>query len=364
MAKCPKDAALWYEMGQCYNRRKDFNQSIQCFNKALELAPNDMILMRVALSLLNRANRSQDVIMKADALVAKDDTLWWAYEQRAIAKRNMGHKDEAVKDFEASLTAAAKLKDDDAAQEIIKQMADAIGPDEAINRIAGKAEKDDRWRLTLAQLQQLNGQNDAAIKNLEQVLAREDGLVPLDRERAYRFGGTIYLIANQPIKSKQCYDKLLAISPDDMTALNNMACLMGEVMQPPQPQEGLKYSTRAYNLMQQGNRRDPLVLDTHGWLLTLSGQIDEGIVVLRRANELKQIPDAHYHLGEAYLRKQLPEAAIPELETAMAILTRWIQEHQPVDPTLKTKIEAAQSRAAIMAGQRGRSANANTPNAP
>jgi tetratricopeptide (TPR) repeat protein len=116
--------------------------------------------------------------------------------------------------------------------------------------------------------------------------------------------------------------------------------------------------------MQQGNRRDPLVLDTHGWLLTLSGRLDEGIDVLRRANELRQIPDAHYHLGEAYLKKQLPDAAIQELDMAMAILTRWIQEHQQVDPTLKPKIEAAQSRAGIMLRSKGRSANANTPNAP
>jgi hypothetical protein len=125
----------------------------------------------------------------------------------------------------------------------------------------------------------------------------------------------------------------------------------------------LKYSQRAFNLMQQGNRRDPLVLDTHGWLLTLSGKLDEGIEVLRRANELRQIPDAHYHLGEAYLRKQIPDAATQELEMAAAILTRMIQNHEPVDPSLKTKIENAQSRAAIMMGQK-RTASANTPNVP
>ena len=56
--------------------------------------------------------------------------------------------------------------------------------------------------------------------------------------------------------------------------------------------------------MQKGNRRDALVLDTHGWLLTLAGKVDEGIDTLRAAIEIRQLPDIHYHLGEAFLRKQ------------------------------------------------------------
>jgi tetratricopeptide (TPR) repeat protein len=174
----------------------------------------------------------------------------------------------------------------------------------------------------------------------------------------------VYLVAQQPVKSRQCYDKLLEMSPDDMTALNNMACLMGEVVQPPQPQEGLKFSQRAYDLMQRGNRRDPLVLDTHGWLLTLSGKVDEGIEVLRRANELRQIPDAHYHLGEAYIKKEIPDAALRELDMAMELVKRFIQNHEPVDPLLQSKIENAMSRANIMTRQKRSSANANTPNVP
>src|SRR5439155_14659035 len=155
--------------------------------------------------------------------------------ERAVAKRGQDHKEEAIKDFEQAYSAANQVKNDDAAQEVIRTMADAIGPDVVIPRIQGKAEKDDRWKLVLARLQQNNGDTTGAIKNLEEVLARDEQLTPSDREGAYRFGGTIYLIANQPVKSKKCYDKLLEMAPDDMTALNNMACLMGEVMQPAQP---------------------------------------------------------------------------------------------------------------------------------
>jgi len=41
MAKHPKDAALWYELGLCHHRRKDLNESVKCFNKAIEIDPEN-----------------------------------------------------------------------------------------------------------------------------------------------------------------------------------------------------------------------------------------------------------------------------------------------------------------------------------
>src|SRR5439155_11503295 len=133
--------------------RQDFRTAVDRINKALELSPNDMNLARTGLSLLNRARKFPDVIQRADALVAKDATLWWAFEERAVAKRGQDHKEEAIKDFEQAYSAANQVKNDDAAQEVIRTMADAIGPDVVIPRIQGKAEKDDRWKLVLALLQ-------------------------------------------------------------------------------------------------------------------------------------------------------------------------------------------------------------------
>jgi tetratricopeptide (TPR) repeat protein len=213
----------------------------------------------------------------------------------------------------------------------------------------------------IARLQQAKGDNEAAVKTLEQVLAREDQLLPQDRESALRFGGTLYLLVNAADKSSKCYEKLLALAPDDMTALNNMACLLAEVMQPPRPQDGLAYSERAYNLMRQGGRRDALVLDTHGWLLTLCGRVDEGIEILRMANEMKPLPDAHYHLAEAYLRKQFADQALKELEIALDLIKRSEQEKTPVDPLLKSKVENAMSRAGVM--QRSKKTTAVAPTA-
>ena len=64
------------------------------------------------------------------------------------------------------------------------------------------------------------------------------------------------------------------------------------------------------------------MLDTHGWLLTLAGEVDKGIDVLRPRCSSSAIPDAHYHLGEAYLKKQFADQALRELEMALDLVKR------------------------------------------
>lgn len=41
IAKHPKDAGLWFDLGLCHNRRKDFAASVRCFSKAVELDPEN-----------------------------------------------------------------------------------------------------------------------------------------------------------------------------------------------------------------------------------------------------------------------------------------------------------------------------------
>ena len=339
---------------------KNPKQAADLINKVLAANPDDKAVVRKSIELLLKSRSYNDVNARVAEVVKKDPAAWWAYQSRAVATRFLGRKDEALKDFDAALEAAIKLQDDFAANDVVRTMGDVIGPDEAINRIRARAETEDKWKIMIARLQQTKGDTQAAIKTLESVLAREEQLLPADKINAYRFGGTLYLMVSDANKSADCYRKLLALAPEDMTALNNLAVLLAEVVQPPDPQQGLQYSQRAYELMQKGGRRDPLVLDTHGWLLACAGQVDQGIDVLRSSLQLKRIPDAHYHLGEAYLKKQFAEEALRELEMALDLYKRMKDEKQPVDPTLQAKIEGALTRANIVARQK-KSTAANAP---
>ena len=328
---------------------RDPKKAAELINKVLAANPDDQGVMRKSLELLLKSRNYHDVNARVAEIIKKNPDAWWAYQARAVSTRYLGRKDEALKDFEAALEAANRLKDDGAAGEVIRTMGDVIGPDEAIARIRGRSEQPggEKWKIMIARLQQTKGETQNAIKTLESVLAREDQLEPAEKINAYRFGGTLYLMVGDGAKSVDCYKKLLDLAPDDMTALNNLAVLLAEVVKPANPQEGLKYSQRAYELMTKAGRRDPLVLDTHGWMLTSAGQVDSGIDVLRSSLQLKRIPDAHYHLGEAYLKKGFADQAVTELDLAMDLFKRLREEKQPVDPSLEGKIQNAMDRARV-----------------
>jgi tetratricopeptide (TPR) repeat protein len=46
MAKHPKDASLWYDVGLAHHRRKDFPESVRCITKALEMDPENRDYMK------------------------------------------------------------------------------------------------------------------------------------------------------------------------------------------------------------------------------------------------------------------------------------------------------------------------------
>jgi tetratricopeptide (TPR) repeat protein len=343
--------------------RNEPDRALAAMKEAHELAPTDTIISRKYIRTLIKLRKFPEVNAEVDKLLAQDKKLWWAYSARAEAKRFQGKKEEAIKDFDAALAVANELRDDNAADEIVRTMGDVIGPAEVIDRIRPKAENDDRWKLMLARLQSTQGDNVAATKTIEQVLVNEDKLEPFVRENALRYAAMLYLVGNQAEKSAKCYERLLTLAPDDTISLNNMACLLAESVQPPRPQEGLKYSEHAYKLMRDAGRRDAIVMDTHGWLLTLVGRVDEGIELLRAANDVSPLPDIHYHLGEAYLKKQFGEEAQRELQVAKDMIERQQRERPQPDvylQQLQGKVENAMARALMV---RTKKSTANAPTA-
>ena len=101
--------------------------------------------------------------------------------------------------------------------------------------------------------------------------------------------------------------------------------------------------------MKESNNFYPSIADTHGWILVLNGQLEEGIEVLSSATAPEhgdKVPaEAFYHLGEAYLKKSLNEAALTNLQRALQVFDDSVKKGIFVDPDLKTKATDAIARA-------------------
>jgi len=145
-------------------------------------------------------------------------------------------------------------------------------------------------------------------------------------------------------------------------ALNNLASLIAENPKGANPQEASQYSKKAYDIMKDGSSFYPSIADTHGWILVLCGQLEEGIEVLRDATNPKEegrIPaEAFYHLGEAYLKKSLNEEALTNLERASDLFDKSVKSGVFVDPDLNLAAAHAPRTASLRKLQHCRSRHA------
>ncbi|HEX8521136.1 MAG TPA: tetratricopeptide repeat protein [Tepidisphaeraceae bacterium] len=346
------DVEILKREADMYLAQTNYVDAADALGNAIKAAPGNIELVRQYLALLIKTQNYPIVVQNTSKLVEQDPNRWWAFMARAQAKRYLTDRVGALADYQLALDAASKVKDDDAVSEVVRSMAREIGVGEAQMRIKDRADKEPRWALMSAFLYQQDNppKIDEAVKQLEKVLVMPN-LSQADREQALRYGGALYLQTRpkpETQKAYDCYLKLLDSAPNDLTALNNMACLLAEVMSPPRPDEALKYSKHAFEVMQKTNTREPMIMDTHGWMLTLAGQVDDGIALLQNVVDTSPIVDARYHLAEAYLKKAFPDEARKQLDLARAMIQRMKSENRPYDPTLDGKIEQALGRAEEM----------------
>jgi len=351
------DVDILKREAQMYIAQQNYVDAAAALGEAIKVNPNDIGLVRDYLGLLIQTQNYSIVNNVTTKLIEQDKTRWWAYMSRAISKRYQTDRTGAIGDYQLALNEAANKKDDPAVTEIIRSMAKEIGVGEAIMRIKDRAETEPRYALMIAYLYQQDSppKTEQAVAALEKVLAMPN-LSKGDKETALRYGGSLYLQTKPKPnvqKAYDCYLNLLDLSPNDLTALNNMACLLAETMVPPKPDEALKYSTRAYEIMRSTNTKEPSIMDTHGWLLTLAGQVDDGIALLQNVVDTSPVVDARYHLAEAYLKKAFPEEAKKQLELARAMIKRMTEMHQPYDPALDGKIDNAMLRVQEMLKSKG-----------
>jgi cellulose synthase operon protein C len=120
-----------------------------------------------------------------------------------------------------------------------------------------------------------------------------------DDPRAARALGDAYLADNKAAEAEAAYEKVLALAPDDLATINNLAWLYQE-----------RGDKRALQLGDRAARLAPEsapILDTAGWAQLRLGDRQRGLALIRRAADLEPADrDIQYHLAVALVENGQP----------------------------------------------------------
>jgi tetratricopeptide (TPR) repeat protein len=344
------DADMLRAAAIMWARRGDTEKALTDIRAAMAALPDKTPLIHDYLNVLLMGKHYDSLLTETEPLIANTNTaVWWVYDFRGQARAGSGDMTGATKEFNSALTLAGTEKTHTLASYVAHDVVVAMGLDSTVALIAPRTQNSAMWKLVVIPLMQRQGDRAGAIKMAEAAMAASDSLSPSEQDELLGMSAALYLSIDPPATDKAVamYQQLLHRHSDDYISMNNLACIY-EGTDPPQTQEALKYANQAFETVKASGRVLPLIYDTEGWALILSGQVDDGINVLHQAIDQSDFPDAHYHLAEGYLRKQLPEDAQRELAQANDLIVKATAAKQHVDTTLTAKIDAAQKRAKKM----------------
>lgn len=341
---------------QMWLARDNPEKAMAAIKVASRLAPGDPEVDYQFLEILQQMKDYEEVLRVTDQVIAKYKAKpWWMYLQRGLALDALKRAGEAEVALDAAMSAADQTDDSIAANRISIALEKVIGAERTIAKLEPRVKP--YWALEIASMRLQRGEWSKAVAVADQILQKDyERLSPTQRLRALTLAGQIYTSAMSTVegaleKAEQAYVRFLSETEKQGTglnsqlqALNNLAFLFSDHPTKPNPQRALGYSGRAYDLMQQANAYDVSIADTHGWVLILNDRTDEGMEVLKTALSKKPLPDTHYHLGEAYLRKAQYSEANAQFEQAAAVLKQTKDRGGFVDPALQDKLARAVDR--------------------
>lgn len=117
------------------------------------------------------------------------------------------------------------------------------------------------------------------------------------------------------------YRILVKANPSDLIANNNLAWLLGELKDP----GALAAAEQTYKLAP----KNPAVLDTYGWQLTMAGQAKRGLPYMREALSLSpDSPELRWHLAATLEKAGEKQEAATELDRLLTSGKPFPQEAQ------------------------------------
>ncbi len=126
------------------------------------------------------------------------------------------------------------------------------------------------------------------------------------------FLGTVLEAAGKDAEARGAYERLLAIKPDDVATLNNLAMVLARLKELPR---ALEIATRAAELAPG----EAVVWDTKGWIQYQAGQLPQARASLEKAVVQPRAKPAHrYHYAVVLERSGERGKAVEQLNLALS----------------------------------------------
>ncbi|MBA3570209.1 MAG: tetratricopeptide repeat protein, partial [Pyrinomonadaceae bacterium] len=371
----PNIPLIKFRLAQAYVQNGNPAQAVAALDQALSVSPGytDALLLRAEIRL--KAREPQPVIfemvqllkkqpaqLQARALLADayravgrlDDAAavmqeqinlqpnsWQPYEMLGVILRQQNKRDEARKAFEKaaelnpeSLGTIEQLVDlDIAARDFasatnrVQQLRQKVPESATAHLMEGKIHaaqgKFDQAEAAFVKASDLDPNSSAAydllvslyvsanrlpdaVRQLEALLSKKPG-----DTRALTVAALIYEKTNDWAKARDAYEKLLAVNPNSVPALNNLAYLYSERFNDLEKANDLAQKAHA---MEPTN---PSPTDTLGWILYKKGDYQQAVTLLQESSgKLPDNPEIQFHLGMANYMMGQTEGARAALQKA------------------------------------------------
>jgi len=325
---------LWpYLLGRVAERRKTPAEAERAYTQAAELCNygaggvgSDTVVQ--LLRTMASRNGIEDMIAVVEKHTKPEDRGFrvWTYYGMALARANR------LDDARSAWTKASNAVITTARFGAISRMMQVVlGKDKALQaarQMAQAAAGNIHPRFLYAVMLDQMGRRDEAAKTIEK--GRAAASQPTERVHVLTYLGTLKMLAGQGEEATGLFRQALSIDKDHMIALNNLAYLLAEDLA--RPKEALVHARRAAEL----NPDSVGVLDTLGWCLTLAGDHQKGLDVLKEAYSKQPIPPLCYHLAETYRRMERVDAAreIAEKGLKLAELAKDKVHHDKIQKLL------------------------------
>jgi putative PEP-CTERM system TPR-repeat lipoprotein len=322
--KMPLDIRPKKILAEYYLREKKLEEAGLLVTQAIEIAPRDYALLLLQARLQMAEGQYNKAMPLLDELLIKvPDSVfvramlgeaYFKLDQNVDARRQLGIVLEKQPYYVPALLlmAALELRSDnhDQALKYAGQI-QKVQPDLYTGyELAGNAlmaKKDHAGaKNSYEKAWKLQQSSELAIK-LSEASSRsgkyEEATRPLlvwlnehpNDSRALQFLGEAYQNMKSDDKAVKTYEKVLALQPDNVVALNNLAWQYSLAKNP----KALDLAERAY----KASPDDSGVQDTYGWVLVQQGQVDKGRRILEQVVKvLPEVPEVQYHYAMALMK--------------------------------------------------------------